>query len=144
MASSGSFRLQAVQPVVPAQGASAASIWDGVYTEEQAKRGQSLYAQQCAFCHGDSLTDGTQAPPLAGDAFLASWKGNSLGALFEKTSTMMPSNDPGSLSKEQYADVLAYILSVGKAPAGKTELKGETELLKLIRIEAKPESKQSE
>ncbi len=135
----GSFSRLGAQTAAAPPGASAASIWDGVYTEEQAKRGQALYAQQCQFCHGEALTDGSQAPPLAGEAFLASWKGSTLGALFEKMSTMMPPDDPQSLSNEQNAEILAYMLSVGKAPAGKVELKSEIEPLKQIRIEAKPE-----
>jgi mono/diheme cytochrome c family protein len=127
------------QTAAAPQTASAITIWDGIYTEEQARRGQALYGPRCAYCHGDALTDGNQGPPLAGDAFLTTWKGNPLSALFTKTSAMMPSDDPGSLTNEQCADLLAYMLSVNKAPAGKTEIKGDPEALKQIRIEVKPE-----
>jgi mono/diheme cytochrome c family protein len=127
---------------LPSQNASTPTIWDSVYTDTQAKRGEPIYTNHCAFCHGDTLINGTQGPPLAGDAFLVNWKGNTLAALFDKTATMMPSDDPGSLTKEQYADVLAYMLSVGKAPAGTIDLKADMESLKQIRIEMKPAEKQ--
>ena len=47
------------------------SVWDGVYTEEQGKRGEPIYHKECAACHGDMLTGGESAPPLTGGAFLA-------------------------------------------------------------------------
>ena len=124
--------------LVGSVGAQGRTIWDGVYTEAQAQRGQALYTQHCASCHGEDLSAGTEAPPLAGDVFLSGWKGNTLGGLFEKMSTMMPQTDPGSLSAAQNAEILAYMLSAGKARAGEIDLKGEAELLKQIRIEPKP------
>ena len=63
----------------------AKSVWDGVYTEAQAKRGAAGYAEQCASCHGDQLTGGEMAPPLAGGEFLSNWNGLSAGELFERT-----------------------------------------------------------
>ncbi|HMD40407.1 MAG TPA: cytochrome c [Candidatus Acidoferrum sp.] len=118
------------------------SVWDGVYTEEQAKRGEPLYYKQCASCHGQLLTGGESAPPLTGGAFLANWNGLTLGDLFERMRKTMPQNAPGKLSRQENADILAYALSVNKFPAGKTELSRQTEFLKEIRFEAmKPEPK---
>jgi quinoprotein glucose dehydrogenase len=118
------------------------SVWDGVYTQEQAERGRSLYGQHCESCHGDTLTGGEVAPPLAGGNFLANWDGLTVGDLFERIRRSMPQDDPGRLSRQQNADVLAYLLSFNKFPAGKTELPRDTELLKQIRIEAtKPDRK---
>ncbi|MBI3667717.1 MAG: cytochrome c [Acidobacteria bacterium] len=112
------------------------SVWDGVYTEEQTKRGETLSGRECASCHGDGLTGGEAAPPLAGGAFLANWDGLTVGDLFDRIRKTMPQDDPKRLSREQDADVLAYILSVNGFPAGKTELGHQTEMLKQIRFEA--------
>ena len=60
------------------------SVWDGVYTAEQAKRGQARYNQQCASCHGDTLMGGESAPPLAGGEFLSTWNGLTAGELFDR------------------------------------------------------------
>lgn len=118
------------------------SVWDGVYTEEQAKRGEPLYHKECAPCHGDSLSGGESAPPLTGGAFLSNWNGLTLGDLFERIRKTMPQNAPGKLSRQQNADILAFALSANRFPAGKTELSRQSEFLKEIRFEAiKPEPK---
>ena len=125
----------AQQPPATSSGQSSRSVWAGVYTAQQAKRGEAIYARECASCHGPTVKDG-QAPPLAGEAFLAEWNGHSVGDLFERTCRTMPVIDPGNLSIQEYVDVLALILSANKFPAGDTELQSQTELLKQIRIEA--------
>jgi mono/diheme cytochrome c family protein len=112
------------------------SVWDGVYTEEQANRGQGLYNQHCASCHADTLTGGEMSPPLAGGDFLANWNGLTLGELFDRIRTTMPQNKPGKLSREVNADITAFILNFNKFPSGKTELPHATEFLKEIRIES--------
>lgn len=112
------------------------SVWDGVYTEEQAQRGEALYAQECARCHGDTLTGGEAAPPLTGGDFLANWNGLTVGDLFERIRTSMPADRPGTLSSERNADILAHVLRANQFPAGKTELEHQVEILKQIRIEA--------
>jgi S-disulfanyl-L-cysteine oxidoreductase SoxD len=118
------------------------SVWDGVYTEEQAKRGEALYEKQCSTCHGDKLAGRESAPPLTGGAFMANWNGLTLGDLFERIRRTMPQDSPGKLSRQQNADVLAYVLSFNKFPVGKTELYRQAEMLKEIRFEAaKPEAK---
>ena len=66
------------------------SVNEGVYTADQAKKGEGLYKEQCAACHGDNLEGSGPMPPLAGMDFLANWKGKTLGDLFEKTQTTMP------------------------------------------------------
>ena len=114
------------------------SVWDGVYTDAQATRGKPLYAKECAKCHGEELTGGEEAPPLAGDAFLSNWNGLSVGDLFERIRKSMPQQAPGSLSRQTNADILAFMLSVNHYPAGKSELQTQTEILKQIKIEPKP------
>jgi cytochrome c len=113
------------------------SVWDGVYTEEQAKRGETVYRKECAACHGDQLTGGESAPPLTGGAFQANWNGLTLGDLFDRIRKTMPQTKPGSLTRQQNADVLAFMLSVNKFPTGKTELYRQSEMLKEIRFETK-------
>jgi mono/diheme cytochrome c family protein len=130
-------RLGAQPPADPQEESSGSrSVWDGVFTEKQAKRGESLFSQNCASCHGDALTGGEIAPPLAGGDFLANWNGLTVGDLFERIRRSMPQDDPGRLSRQQDADVLAYILSFNKFPTGETELPHDTQLLRLIRFES--------
>ena len=74
------------------------------------------------------------APPLTGPVFAATWNGVTLGDLIERMRVTMPQNRPGSLSRQQNADLLAFILSVGRLPAGKTELARQTEILSQIRF----------
>jgi len=119
-----------------AQDAPSRSVWDGIYTQEQAQRGQPLYNQHCMACHGGSLTGGEQAPPLAGGEFLANWNGLTVGELFDRIRTSMPLNNPQSLNRETNAAILSYILSVNRFPTGQAELPSRSEVLKLIRLEA--------
>jgi S-disulfanyl-L-cysteine oxidoreductase SoxD len=113
------------------------SIWEGIYSEEQATRGQGLYAQECASCHGTEMTGGEMAPPLAGGEFLAGWDGLTVGDLFERIRISMPQNAPGSLSGQQNADILAYMFQVSKFPAGAAEMPKEAGILKQIKFEVK-------
>jgi mono/diheme cytochrome c family protein len=110
------------------------TVWDGVFTDEQAKRGQASYGEECASCHGVELTGGEQAPPLAGAAFLGTWNGLSVGVLFDRMRQSMPQDDPGSLSRQINADILAYILKVNGFPAGKSEMEKDSEPLRQIKL----------
>jgi quinoprotein glucose dehydrogenase len=113
------------------------SIWDGVYTDAQAARGKALYSENCASCHGGELTGGEMAPPLAGGEFMAGWDGLTIGDLFERIRISMPQNAPGSLSGEQNADILSFVFSANKFPAGQAELSKEAGILKQIKFEVK-------
>jgi mono/diheme cytochrome c family protein len=110
------------------------SQWDGVYTAEQAKRGEPLYAQQCASCHGQDLTGGEMAPGLVGGEFSSNWNDLSIGELFERIRLSMPQNSPGSLSRQQDADILAYMLARAGAPSGAAELPTQTDVLNTIKF----------
>ena len=106
-----------------------------MYTEaDQAKRGEPLYSQYCASCHGPDLSGGEMAPGLTGGEFASNWNDLSLGDLFERIRVSMPQNAPGSLSRQQNADILAYVLSKATVPAGSTELPTQTELLNGIKF----------
>jgi mono/diheme cytochrome c family protein len=110
------------------------TIWDGIYTEQQATRGGKVYADRCARCHGDLLQGVEAAPALAGPTFYSTWEGEALGALFERMRSSMPQDSPGSLSRAQNADILAYMLRVGGYPAGQSALDGQAGALAQTRV----------
>ncbi len=112
------------------------SVWDGVYTEAQAKRGFSVYQQHCASCHGPSLEGGETAGPLVGPIFLSNWNGVTVGDMFERTRMSMPQDKPGTISRQNMADVLAFVFSQNDFPVGKAELARQAEMLKQIKFEA--------
>jgi mono/diheme cytochrome c family protein len=112
------------------------SVLDGVFTEEQAKRGETTYSTSCASCHGPSLAGTEMAPPLTGKSFVDNWTDTTISDLFQKIGVAMPADDPGSLKAEQTADIVAHILAVNKFPAGKTELGTGADALKEIKIVA--------
>lgn len=114
-------------------------VWDGVYTEEQAKRGQETYTTSCGGCHRDNLSGGDEGqPPLTGVFFIAHWNGTTLGDLFAKIARDMPESSPGSLSPRAYADVLAFLLKSNRMPAGQTELPPNPERLNSILLTESP------
>src|SRR5882724_6726254 len=98
------------------------TTWDGVFTEEQAARGRPLYNRECASCHSEAMTGGEMAPPLAGGEFLSNWNGLTVGELLDRMRNTMPLNKPKSLSRQSNADILDYMFSVNRFPAGKSEL----------------------
>ena len=106
---------------------------DGVYTDAQAKRGKTLYTDRCAQCHGATL-GGDIAPPLVGDDFIGDWNTQTLADLVDKIKNTMPADDPGKLTERQSADIVAYILQVGKFPTGRAELASDAAALKLITL----------
>ncbi len=118
--------------VVAAQQPQGKSVWDGVYTESQAKRGQEQYAKACSLCHGQKLEGSDVAPRLEG-VFLDTYP--TVADLFERVRTTMPEDRPGQLTLEVYADIVARVLAVNKFPAGEVELGTDTDALKQIRIE---------
>ena len=117
--------------------APAKTVSEGIYTADQAKRGEALYKEQCASCHGDNLEGSGPMPPLAGADFAKNWSGKTVAELFEKTHQTMPATAPGTLTENQTADILAYMFMVAKYPAGTMELAGSVEPLKGITIDAK-------
>jgi mono/diheme cytochrome c family protein len=107
------------------------TVGQGVYTDEQARRGQATYNIQCASCHGDTLA-GRSGPPLTGGDFVSAWSKEPLSELFSKIRNTMPQDAPGKLTGDQTADILAYILQAGKFPAGRAPLRADEAALKQI------------
>jgi len=117
--------------LVSAQGKTTA---DGIYTEVQATRGQKVYADSCASCHGDDLSGGGQAPSLAGKEFNLDWNDLAMSDLFDRTRGTMPADKPGTLTPQQATDVIAYLLQKGNFPTGQAELPADAAALKAIKF----------
>ena len=123
----GFISASALSVLLQAQGSSPTSktVWDGVYTADQAQRGRNFYAEHCARCHGVDLQGGEHRA-LTGDRFWTSWQDTTLERLLRHVSTNMPHSEDGSLkgtlSAPVYADIIAYILSRNEFPAGSTPL----------------------
>src|SRR6185295_14934155 len=103
----------------------------GVYSAAQATRGQAVFKDKCAACHGDML-EGLVGPPLAGDEFLKAWGNQPLSELVSKIQKTMPQTEPGSLTRPQAVDLVAHILQVGKFPAGQSALPEGEDALKQV------------
>lgn len=106
-----------------------ASTLSGVYTTEQANRGKDVYAGNCRSCHTPASH--------TGEMFATWWRGKRLADLFTFVSTQMPKNDPGSLSADDAADVVAYLLQINGMPPGKMEIYPAADSLTKYRIETK-------
>jgi len=113
------------------------TVWDGVYTEAQAERGQALYKESCAACHAPDLRGNSVSPSLVGMSFTFLWGGSTLGTLFDRLEERMPPARPGALSTQTYRDILAFVLWKNSYPAGAQELQ-EYDLHQIL-ISADPE-----
>jgi mono/diheme cytochrome c family protein len=98
----------------------------GIYSSQQARRGQSTYEKRCVNCHS--------ATAYTGAAFRMAWGNRSAYELWEQIRTSMPQDSPGSLSPREYADIVAYLLKLNKLPAGPSDLPSEAEQLKPLTI----------
>ena len=112
------------------------TVWSGVYTEAQAYRGQKVADTTCIGCHGPGLDGGDSGPKLVGEMFLSNWSTEPVSELFDWIREAMPPEAPNSLSNDDTAAVVAYILKQNKMPAGKQPLSTESEELRRIEITA--------
>ena len=124
--------LVAAQNPTPRQ-----SVWDGVYTDAQAARGERTYARTCEQCHGPDLAGDPvmEIPALSLDSFMTSWSGKNVKDLFDTVKRSMPKDKPGSLGTGAYIDVVSYLLQANKFPSGSRELPRTPEQLEAIVIE---------
>lgn len=103
------------------------SVKAGVYTAAQADRGEALFKSRCASCHAPGyFTD---------DNFYTNFANKPLWELFDVVSDSMPEDDPGSLKKEEYADVISYLLKLNKFPSGDVDLPIDKDALSAILME---------
>jgi cytochrome c len=108
--------------------------WSGSFTMAQAGRGGELYHDMCSACHGDELLGSEMAPGLVDDVFSAKWHDRTLADLFDVIRRTMPQNDPGSLSDQQAADLLAFVLHRTNYSAGTQELPADVAILKTFKF----------
>lgn len=114
----------------------AQTVWSGVYSEAQAYRGEKVADKSCIGCHGPRLDGGDSGPKLVGEMFLANWSSQPVSELFDWVLESMPADAPGTLSKDDAAAVLAYILKINKMPPGREDLPGEHDALSRIEFVA--------
>jgi cytochrome c len=124
------------------------TVWDGIYTEEQAQRGDRVFKSECSYCHQDDLSGGFfdngtgRAPALAGprafdSSFTERWKDMTLAEMVATVASTMPQQKPASLTIQAYVDVVSYLLSKNNVPAGKLELPVDVEALAQLLITQK-------
>jgi mono/diheme cytochrome c family protein len=121
-----------------AAGAQPQTIWSGVYSEAQAYRGEKVADTTCIGCHGPKLDGGDSGPKLVGEDFLANWSSQPMGVMFDWIREAMPAEAPGTMSRDETAAVIAYILKLNKIPAGKQDLSTDPEMLGRISIVGAP------
>lgn len=110
------------------------TVWNGVYTKEQANRGRGLYRTNCAACHGDRPTGTAMAPALTGGDFMAAFVDLTVGDLFTKIMKTMPTSSPGILTGAETSDLIAFLALSNEWPTGEKELPVDPEELKQVRI----------
>jgi len=98
------------------------TVWDGIYTAEQAERGERVYQDECTFCHLDDLQGDSFATPLIEDAFTTRWNGSNIADFMTVIQITMPADRPATLSNEAVAEVVAFLLQMNEYPAGDQEL----------------------
>jgi cytochrome c1 len=125
-------------PAAPVAAQESRTVWDGVYTEAQATRGEQVYQDECTFCHLDDLMGDAFATPLIEDAFTFRWDGSTVGDLMTVIQVTMPADRPATLSDEAVADVIAFLLKMNEYPAGEQELAADQAALEAIAIVAAP------
>lgn len=114
--------------------ADTATIWGGVFSDIQARRGEKVASVYCSGCHGPDLEGGDSGPKLIGPAFLDNWNDKTVGDLFEFIRTEMPVDAPNSLSSQNTTFLVAYILELNKVPSSTRELASDRTELNRIKI----------
>lgn len=112
----------------------APSIWDGIYSAEQASRGEAVYREACLSCHGQDLGGNSNSPGLVGMGFMFLWEGRSVGEFYEKIRSEMPTDRPGRLSDKDYVDVVSYILQKNGFPSGDSTMQPDVSRLDSVEI----------
>lgn len=112
------------------------TIWDGVYSQAQARRGRETFTAACVYCHGPDLEGDELGPALKGSSFMAQWSGQPVSKLFAKIVETMPENDPGSLTEQAAVDVMTFLLEANQVPAGGGDLPPTLSTLERIAFTA--------
>ena len=107
------------------------SVWDGVYSASQAARGELTYKRVCSYCHRDNL-QGDEGPPLVGKRFTFQWLDRSVADLVRAVEATMPDDAPGSLTRQEYVDVIGFLLKANGYPEGPADLPNDDQRLTSI------------
>ena len=128
------------QPSAPAATQTTRTTRDGVYTLAQARRGEELYKRECTLCHRDDLRGNTVdgGPPLRGLQFTTRWQDIDVETLLSTIEELMPLEEPGSLSRQEYVDILSFVLWANDLPAGEGELPTGSDDLQQIIVAFQP------
>lgn len=110
------------------------TIWDGVFTDAQATRGQETYNKACATCHAEDLLGSTNAPALVGEAFFSRFNRTSADDVIDVIRRTMPQEAPDTLGMPAYADIASYIFKANGSPAGSAELPVDRTTLREILV----------
>lgn len=113
------------------------TIWDGVFSEAQAARGQQGYAQACAKCHADDLLGTGNAPPLVGEPFLGRFDRATADDVVLVVRQTMPQEAPDSLGLEAYVDIVSYLFRTNGSPSGPADLPADRAALKQVLVTAR-------
>jgi len=122
----GAVPPAAAQEVPPAE----TSTRGGAYSAAQARRGADTYQKHCTECHVPAA--------VSGSVFRRAWAGRTVYDYYELIRTTMPNDNPGKLSRGQYADIVAYLLQLSGMPPGERALPTDTTALRRIRIDVEP------
>jgi mono/diheme cytochrome c family protein len=117
------------------------TVWDGVYTADQAARGQALYKTHCGYCHRDDLIGGGSeagAPALKGPIFTIRWRDQPIADMFVTIGTTMPQNKPDTLTPQVVIDIVSFLLKSNNMPPGNAELPADLDALKTVFMEYRP------
>lgn len=135
----GLLLVLAVVPAIATQKtATTKTIWDAVFSEQQATRGRQIYKQSCANCHKEDLLGETPAPALVGQDFLIRFNGSTVDDLVQAVRASMPQEAPNSLTPAAYVDLIGYLLKENGSPAGTEELPADREKLRQIIVTMRP------
>ena len=127
----GAVRTVALQN----RSSSSQTVWDRVFSVEQAARGEATYLDECGRCHSETHFGGDFGPPVIGTTFWDAWKGKTAADLFDRVRTTMPQDNPGRMSATQTSELLAFLMKSNGFPAGETPLSADVAVLKSIKLE---------
>ncbi len=113
------------------------TVWDRVFSEAQATRGEALYKKSCTVCHRDDLS-GSDGPPLKGLDFFIRWRGQTIAEMLEEIRSTMPIGSPESLAPQTYLDIMSFLFRFNGVPVGTADLTADPDVLPHIIVTEKP------
>jgi cytochrome c len=125
--------------VAPTAGQHRRSVWEGAYTDAQADRGFVLYKSKCTMCHGPALGGAIDGgPPLRGKEFFVRWSGTALNDMVDQIAELMPAENPNTLKRQEYVDIITFFFRSNGVPAGTKDLTADDGTLSTWEFTEKP------